>query len=545
MISSGGDESGSCGHGRDGSWARRLAVLLACFFLFHLLKAAFLGIHPDEANWWMQSRHLAAGYYFHPPFTAFAVRAGTLAFGEGTLGLRMVHLVLATASLALLYRLCREVGLDGRWSFFTVLLLAFLPFTNYWTTMVVVDTPMIFFSLLFSLFAWRALAREDGRYWYGAGLAAGFMLLCKLQSAFHVLGLALLLLTSPSLRPWLRRKEPYLGLALALLVMAPTLAWYAYHHLEPIIYQLTSRPGFLHGGPGEYLAKAVKHAGWEALALSPFVYLFSLFGLVYGGYRGIRNRDRKLSFLFWLAFPGLAFFNLTGGPPRWGFSFHLFSLSLAMVSTAELLGANPRPRAARLWKAAYAGLFLFPCLVITALTFFLAAGSSMHTGWKEAADEVRREAEAVSGTRGGSPVVASPYYFICSEIAYYNRGHELEYTLAFRVYENEVMCDDSSYSPWVPLESLKGRDFFFVDERDNPDGFQTPVSFWQRKLAPYFQEVNEPLLLSVRCPGGERQFYLFRCSGFLGPDAEMDRRGEVRRYVEGQPAEANLAGGDP
>lgn len=127
-------------------------------------------------------------------------------------------------------------------------------------------------------------------------------------------------------------------------------------------------------------------------------------------------------------------------------------------------------------------------------------------------------------------MVAFPYSFIGSEIAYYDRGDGLQYTIAFRVYENEVLCDDSSYSPWVPLRDLAGRDFLFVDERDNPDGYATPASYWEWKLAPYFQEVSDPVVL--RLDGG-REFYIFLCRGFAGPGGDMDEKGEARRYLEG------------
>ncbi|WP_287155616.1 glycosyltransferase family 39 protein [Candidatus Solincola tengchongensis] len=507
-------------------------MLLTFFLLLHILKSLFLGVHVDEANWWMQSRHLSAGYYFHPPFTAFLVRVGTFVFGDGAVGLRMAHLLLAAASLALAYLLCREMGLDGRWSFFTVLLLACLPFTNYWITMVVVDTPMIFFALLFAILAWRAIAAGESGYWYLAGISVGFMLLSKLQSVLFILGILFFLVTSPGFRSHLKRKEPYLAMVLALLILTPTIAWYAVHHFEPIIYQLTSRPGFLHSGPGDYLVKVAKHAGWEALSLSPFVYLFSIIGLVCGGYLGFRRRKPELLFLFWLALPGTVFFTLTGGPPRWGFSSHLFSLVLAMASASLLMGTTPSRRSRQLQAAAYWGLFLIPCLAITSLTLYLSASSTVHSGWKEVAGAVDALASAEEGGGGTAPVVASPYYFISSEIAYHQRGHPLEYTIAFLVYENEVMCDNSSYSPWVPLDRLEGRDFLFVDERDNPDGFQTPASFWEAKLAPYFREVEEPVVLRLSSHGREREIYIFRCSGFKGPDAEMDSRGEARRYVE-------------
>lgn len=515
-----------------GGWTGKLALLLTIFFLAHTLKSLFLGVHVDEANWWMQSRHLSAGYYFHPPFTAFIVRAGTFLFGDGAVGLRTAHLLLAAASLALVYLLCRELGIDGRWSFLAVLLLACLPFTNYWITMVVVDTPMIFFSLLFAVFVWRSLTVDERRYWCLAGVSAGFMLLSKLQSVLFILGTLLFLVTSPRIRPSLRRKEPYLAMVLVLIIITPTIAWYAIHDFEPIIYQLTSRPGFLHSGAGDYLLKLAKHVGWEALSLSPFVYLFSIFGLICGGYLGFKRRKPEMIFLFWLALPGLVFFTLTGGPPRWGFSSHLFSLILAVDSASMLLGTTPSPRSRRLQAAAYWGLFLLPCLAITSLAVYFGVFSALHSGWKEVANAVGDLASTQEGGEGSAPVVASPYYFISSEIAYHERGRPLDYTIAFLVYENEVMCDNSSYSPWVPLNRLEGRDFIFVDERDNPDGFRTPASFWESKLSTYFREVGKPIVLCLSSPGGEREFYIFRCLGFKGLDAEMDSRGEVRRYTE-------------
>ena len=39
-----------------------------------------------------------------------------------------------------------------------------------------------------------------------------------------------------------------------------------------------------------------------------------------------------------------------------------------------------------------------------------------------------------------------------------------------------------------------------------------------------------------------RNFYIFRCYGFKGPDGEMDSRGEVRDYVDTMNASSRSAG---
>ena len=50
------------------------------------MAGALLPLSADEAYYWLWSRHLAAGYYDHPPAIAFVIRAGTLLFGDTPFG---------------------------------------------------------------------------------------------------------------------------------------------------------------------------------------------------------------------------------------------------------------------------------------------------------------------------------------------------------------------------------------------------------------------------------------------------------------------------
>ncbi|MFW6113943.1 MAG: hypothetical protein ACOC78_03360, partial [Actinomycetota bacterium] len=123
--------------------------------------------------------------------------------------------------------------------------------------------------------------------------------------------------------------------------------------------------------------------------------------------------------------------------------------------------------------------------------------------------------------------------FIPSEIAYYDKDGFDGYTLAFQVYEHEVIgAGDSEYSPWVPLDELVGEDLLFVDAEMNPDEFDTPISYWERKLRPYFERVGEPVVFEYEKWGSDiRRFYIFPCYGFKGCSAGMDSKGEVEEYV--------------
>lgn len=508
-----------------------LAILLLTFFLAHLARNSFLGIHVDEANWWMQTKYLQLGYFYHPPFIVYELFIITKIFGDGPLALRLGSLFFTTASLYLVFLLVNDIFKSEKLALITTLMISLLPLTNYWVLIAHQDAPLIFFWLLTIFFLWRAMVIEKKHYWYLAGLSSGAMLLTNLRSTLLFLGALLFLLTTRKQRNWLKKKEPYLALLIAGAIFSPTFLWYASHHFEPLTYQLSNRPGFLHNPFPTYILGLVKHAGWEALALTPFIYLFSLYGLIYGGYLGFVTKDQRFRYLFWLSAPMIILFGLTGGPPYWAFPGHTVAL-IAAANSLPLLPSKIRLRLSRkVWIPLFVGLFmLLPLACSFTFCYFYATTSTIHNGWKELAETLETVKENTEA--GGELYLSGPYYFIPSEVCYYDREDFQGYTLAFRVYENKVMAENSNYSPWIPLETLVGKDMIFVDEKLNPDGYETPVSYWIEKLNPYFQRVENPIILvEYRGEKTFRTFYIFVCHGFKGTDSRMDRKGEVREYI--------------
>src|SRR6185503_20884952 len=69
-----------------------------------LIAAAFTPITFDEAYYWMWSKHLAGGYYDHPPMVALVIRAGTMIAGDTELGVRLVSILLAIPMSYAVYR---------------------------------------------------------------------------------------------------------------------------------------------------------------------------------------------------------------------------------------------------------------------------------------------------------------------------------------------------------------------------------------------------------------------------------------------------------
>ncbi len=469
-----------------------------------------------------------------PPFVVFQLFIVTRIFGSSPFALRLGSLFFTMSFIVVVFVLATEVFDNRKWAFYTTLLILFLPLTNYWTLLGHQDAAFTFFFLITVLFVWRAVAGSQSKYWYAAGISAGLMVLCNLRSVFFFVGILLFLLIPKGNRFWLRRKEPYLALLIVVLMFTPTLIWYATHHFEPIKAMLTSPNGYLEESLTGRVSVIAKHAGWELLGLSPIIFFLSYFGLVSGGYLALVKKDDRFRFLFWISAPTILFFAVTGGSPYWAFPAHIISIIAGMGALSVVAERSANFKKVRRWSQALLGASIAVAIVFSILTNYGFAIGVVHTGWKELLVEVEGVSKVTETEPGGRTgfYVAAPYHFIVSELAYLGREEFKGYTLAFCVYESSLQSlDSSNYSPWVPLDKLKGKDIIFIDEKENPDGYNTPYGYWTKKLAPYFHSVDKPIIYRETKHGKERVFYIFRCYGFKGAPA-TDHKGEIRRYVE-------------
>ena len=82
------------------------AVVLTVLALvgLRLLLAALTPLTFDEAYYWTWSKHLAGGYYDHPPMVAIVIRLGTMLAGDTEFGVRLVSILLALPMSFAVYR---------------------------------------------------------------------------------------------------------------------------------------------------------------------------------------------------------------------------------------------------------------------------------------------------------------------------------------------------------------------------------------------------------------------------------------------------------
>ena len=72
--------------------------------VLRLVAAAWTPLTFDEAYYWMWSKHLAGGYYDHPPMVAVVIRLGTMIAGDTEFGVRLVSILLALPMSCAVYR---------------------------------------------------------------------------------------------------------------------------------------------------------------------------------------------------------------------------------------------------------------------------------------------------------------------------------------------------------------------------------------------------------------------------------------------------------
>ena len=79
-------------------------TVLALVALRLVCEAALTPLTFDEAYYWTWSRHLAGGYYDHPPMVAVVIRLGTMIAGDTEFGVRLVSVLLALPMSFAVYR---------------------------------------------------------------------------------------------------------------------------------------------------------------------------------------------------------------------------------------------------------------------------------------------------------------------------------------------------------------------------------------------------------------------------------------------------------
>src|SRR3978361_1468649 len=218
--------------------ARNTALIILGLVALRLAAAAWTPLTFDEAYYWMWSKHLASGYYDHPPGVALVIRLGTLIAGDTELGVRLVSILLALPMSFAVFR-AAEILFGGRRVAATATILLNVTLMAAVGTMIVTpDAPLLVASSFVLFYLAKVLATGHGAWWLAVGVAVGAALLSKYTALFFGPAILIWLIAVPKLRRWLISPWLYLGGIVAFAIFAPVILWNADHHWVSFIKQI-------------------------------------------------------------------------------------------------------------------------------------------------------------------------------------------------------------------------------------------------------------------------------------------------------------------
>jgi len=399
---------------------RNTAVTILALVALRLVAAAWTPLTFDEAYYWMWSKHLAGGYYDHPPAVAVVIRLGTMVAGDTELGVRLVSILLALPMSWALYRTAAILFGGQRVAATATILLNVTLMAAVGTLIVTPDAPLLVASSFVLFFLAKVLETGRGAWWLAVGAAVGAALLSKYTALFFGPAILIWLVSVPKLRRWLISPWPYFGGLVAAAVFSPVILWNADHHWVSFIKQIGRariedfKPAFI----AELIPTQIAFA-------TPLVFILGAMGL-YALLRrnaGASAARMLINSMFWTIVAYFIWHSLHARVEANWFAPVYPAFAIAAAVAANLAQWDPRRQ--RLVKfclrwASPVGILIFALLIVQANTGVLtgyrrdATVRSVGVGWRELAGEI----EAVR-LRVGATCLLAPDYGTTGWLAFY------------------------------------------------------------------------------------------------------------------------------
>src|SRR5882757_6004607 len=222
----------------EGRFDRDTALTILALVALRLVVANWTPLTFDEAYYWMWSKHLAGGYYDHPPMVAFVIRAGTAIAGDTEFGVRLVSILLALPMSLAVYQTAGILFGGRRVAATATILLNITLMAAVGTLIVTPDSPLLVASSFVLFFLAKVLQTGRGAWWLAVGAAVGCALLSKYTALFFGAAILIWLVAIPKLRRWLFSPWLYLGGIVAFAMFSPVILWNADHHWVSFIKQI-------------------------------------------------------------------------------------------------------------------------------------------------------------------------------------------------------------------------------------------------------------------------------------------------------------------
>ena len=398
---------------------RNTALTVTALVVLRLVAAAWTPLTFDEAYYWIWSKHLAFGYYDHPPGVALVIRLGTMIAGDTELGVRLISILLALPMSFAVFRTA-EILFGRRVAANATILLNVTLMAAVGTLIVTPDSPLLVTSSFVLFFLAKVLESGRGAWWLAVGVATGLALASKYTAMFFGPAIVIWLIRVPKLRRWFASPWLYLGGLTALAVFSPVILWNADHHWVSFIKQLGRsevvqfKPAFI----GELIPTQIAFA-------TPFVFVLGAMGLYALSRRdgGALASRALVNAMFWTITLYFLWHSLHARVEANWFAPVYPPLAIAAAAAVDVtLWGRRSQRVVNfcLRWASPVGIVMFACLILQANTGILtgfrrdATVRSVGVGWRTLAANIE-----ATRARVGASCVLAPDYGTASWLTFY------------------------------------------------------------------------------------------------------------------------------
>ncbi len=215
------------------------ALSLGLIIYSVVLRLVYLGLPEllhEEAYYWNYAQHLDIGYLDHPPLVAWIIWLSTKVMGHTELAIRCGAFATWMVAAYYIYHLTWRI-FDKTTALGALLLFASLPVYFCLGFVMLPDTPLVACWAGALYYLYRLLIDKRPKAWLGVGICLGLGMLAKYTILLlGIAGLIFALMDKKS-RMWFRRPEPYLAMAVAVVLFSPVLAWNAQNEWASFVYQ--------------------------------------------------------------------------------------------------------------------------------------------------------------------------------------------------------------------------------------------------------------------------------------------------------------------
>jgi 4-amino-4-deoxy-L-arabinose transferase-like glycosyltransferase len=400
--------------------ARNTVLTILALVALRLVAAAWTPLTFDEAYYWMWSKHLAGGYYDHPPMVALVIRLGTMIAGDTELGVRLVSILLALPMSWAVYRTASILFGGARLASTAAILLNITLMAAVGTLIVTPDAPLLVASSFVVLYLAKVLQTGRGAWWLAVGAAVGVALLSKYTALLFGPAILIWLGSVPKLRRWLLSPWLYLGGLVAFAIFSPVILWNSDHHWVSFIKQIGRariedfKPAFI----GELIPTQIAFA-------TPLLFILGAMGLyaLFKRSAGALASRMLINATFWTIVAYFIWHSLHARVEANWFApvYPVFAIAAAVAAHLTQWDVR-RQRLVHfcLRWASPLGILMFALLIVQANTGALtgyrrdATVRSVGVGWRELAAGI----EAVR-VRVGASCILAPDYGTTSWLAFY------------------------------------------------------------------------------------------------------------------------------